>query len=108
MFRLLLLLIAAPPDADQSLAPWFHSLQDPSTGGMCCGIADCRNYPVRADGEHYYVLFEGTWIIVPDEAILDRFDNPTGDYIACVQKFTWQNGSLLPPSVRCLVKPPRI
>lgn len=102
---------AAPPEgADMSLAPWFHSLQIPSTGGSCCGEADCRNYPVStASGEdgrvHYRVQYDGQWITVPDAAIQDRADNPTGDYVVCVQKH-WTEG-VSDPQVLCFIKAPR-
>jgi len=107
MLLALLLLAAAPPEADGALAPWFHSLTVPDTGGECCGVADCRNLPVRADGERYWVLYDGEWVAVPDDAVLDRADNPTGDYIVCVQRDFWRNGVQRGPMVRCLVKPPR-
>ena len=100
-------LIAAPPGSDGSLAPWFHSLVQPHVGSKCCDIADCRNHPVRADGEHYFVFYEGHWLVVPDEVISDRIDNPTGDYVTCVQHDHWTAGTFDGPIVRCFIKPPR-
>jgi hypothetical protein len=104
-------MIAAPPNADQTLAPWFHSLLQPGTGDTgfkCCDVADCRNHPVRADGEHHQVFYGGRWLIVPTEAISDRTDNPTGDYVTCIQHDHWSDGAHDGPVVRCLIKPPRM
>jgi hypothetical protein len=71
--------IAAPQNADLSLAPRFKSLRLPGTndeGALCCDIADCRNHPVQADGEHYRVFYEGRWLIVPSEVVSDRQITP--------------------------------
>ncbi len=100
-------LAAPPPNADQSLAPWFQSLAVPSTGGSCCGGADCRNFPVRPAGDHYEVQYGGRWLSVPPEAVLKRTDNPTGDYIVCINGGYYENGESS-PKVLCLVKAPGI
>jgi hypothetical protein len=99
---------APPQGADMTLAPWYHSLREPSTGIACCDIADCRHYPVRADGTHYQVLYEDRWVIVPAEAVSDRADNPTGDYVTCIQRDHWTNGEPDGPRVLCLFKAPRM
>ena len=41
---------APPPGADMTLAPWFHSLLRAGREVLCCGISDCRHYPVRRTG----------------------------------------------------------
>jgi hypothetical protein len=75
---------APPPNADPTLAPWFRSLQT-KDGKSCCGEADCRRFPVHINGDHYWILYNGGWVVVPDEAVdHKRMDNPTGDYVACV------------------------
>ena len=75
---------APPPNADSTLAPWFRSLQT-KDGKSCCGEADCRRFPVRITADHYWILYNGGWVPVPDEAVdHQRMDNPTGDYVACV------------------------
>jgi hypothetical protein len=75
---------APPPNADQTMAPWYRSLHT-KKGLSCCEEADCRHYPVAIDGSHYKILYEGEWVTVPDEAVdRERMDNPTGDYVACV------------------------
>jgi hypothetical protein len=98
---------APPPGADMSLAPWFHSLRIPGTRNLCCDVSDCRHYPVRADGTHYWVLFDDRWVIVPTEAVSDRGDNPTGDYVTCIQRDHWTSGVPDGPRVLCLIKAPR-
>jgi hypothetical protein len=99
---------AAPPSgADMTLAPWFRSLHVPGTQNLCCDIADCRNYPVRSDGAHFHVFFDNRWVIVPNEAVSDRVDNPTGDYVTCIQRDHWTNGEPDGPRVLCLFKAPR-
>ena len=111
LFSLSLTMIAAPPNADLRLAPWFKSLRLPGTGEygvLCCDIADCRNYPVRADGQHYLVLYDDRWLVVPADAVSDRTDNPTGDYVTCIQRDHWTNAVPDGPIVRCLIKPPRM
>ena len=60
---------APPPDADMSLAPWFHSLTIPNTGSSCCGAADCRNYPVVVASDGYRVQFRGQWLKVPPSVV---------------------------------------
>ena len=98
---------APPPGADMTLAPWFHSLHVPGTRNLCCDVSDCRHYPVRADGTHYQVFFDDKWLIVPTEAVSDRDDNPTGDYVTCIQRDHWTSGEPDGPRVMCLIKAPR-
>ena len=99
---------APPPGADLSIAPWFRSLKQPGSGAVCCDIADCRNHPVQADGERYLVWYEGSWLDVPNQAVSDRTDNPTGDYVTCIQRDHWTSGVPDGPRVLCLVRPPRM
>jgi hypothetical protein len=98
---------APPPGADMTLAPWFRSLRVPGTQSFCCDVADCRNHPVRSDGTNYHVYFDNRWIRVPSEAVSDRLDNPTGDYVTCIQRDHWTNGEPDGPRVLCLFKAPR-
>lgn len=90
---------APPPDADMSLAPWFHSLKNPTNGGDCCAEADCRQHKVQIIDGHYEVLNEGVWLVVSPKQVLPRTDNPVGDWIACVFPYPT-------PHVLCLVRPP--
>jgi hypothetical protein len=109
---------APPPGTDPTsgLAQWFHTLTVPPEQGLgenalCCSVADCRNVraEIHSDGHWWAYVdsktfpdnpdnsYEGhapnEWVIVPDNAILKRHDNPTGDAVLC-----WYGGM-----VRCFV-----
>lgn len=80
----------SPEDTDPAMASWFRSLAVPGTdGSSCCSEKDC--YTVKAEdlrvGEDGYSVRdpEGQGFLrVPDNHILQRWDNPTGKYVACV------------------------
>ncbi|HUK61535.1 MAG TPA: hypothetical protein VLV50_20045 [Stellaceae bacterium] len=72
-----------PPDADYRLAPWFQSLRQPGSGISCCSLADCRTTEYRTDGDSYEALIDGRWLIVPEDKVLQRTDNPTGRAVVC-------------------------
>ena len=74
---------APPPNADPTLAPWFQSLRAPDTGVSCCSIADCRATDYRTTGDHYEVLIDNRWLIVPRDKVLQRIDNPVGRAVVC-------------------------
>lgn len=84
---------APPEDARPEFADWFNSLRT-ATGGSCCSIADCRHYSYRTAGDHYEIDYNGQWLVVPNSALIPRYDNPTGRAVACVY-----SGSVL-----CFVK----
>lgn len=111
LFLLPTVAFAAPPDgADPALHGWYQSLQDPVTGGSCCGAADCRHFPTSTytdpDGKtHYRVHVGDAWLPVPDNAILERVDNPTGEIVTCVNQSRFTNG-IPAPAVLCLVRAP--
>jgi hypothetical protein len=88
---------APPPDTDPSLAPWFHSLEQPGSGLSCCSIADCRPADYRIVSGHYEVYIEGAWMAVPPDRVLTRTDNPTGRAVVCWTKI---NG------IMCFVRGP--
>jgi hypothetical protein len=94
-----------PPGAkpDGPIAHWFQSLQRPDTSGVavnCCDIADCRAVRYRVAGDHYEAWIDAgtfpddpnnsfhghapnSWVVVPADAVLKRFDNPTGEAVVC-------------------------
>lgn len=74
---------APPPDADPALSPWFQSLHQPGTGISCCSIADCRPTDYRMTGDHYEAMINGRWVVVPEDKILNRTDNPLGRAVVC-------------------------
>ncbi len=76
--------IAQPPkDSDYTLAPWFQSLRQPGSGISCCSLADCRTTDYRTDGDSYEALIDGQWLVVPEDKVLQRTDNPTGRAVVC-------------------------
>jgi len=89
---------APPPDADPKLSPWFNDLEQPKTHAPCCSIADCRPVASRQSDGHYQAQIDGRWRTIPDEVILNRTDNPTGQAIAC---WTPNSGIIL-----CFIPPP--
>lgn len=74
---------APPPDTDPAFADWYRSLQQPTTGVSCCSIADCRATDYRTDGNHYEVLINNKWTVVPQDKILQHIDNPVGRAVVC-------------------------
>jgi len=63
---------------------WFEGLrQNAPPHGQCCGEADCLRVQARVVAGHYEVFHRGAWQKVPDEVILPRQDNPTGEPVAC-------------------------
>ena len=102
---LLLCVAAAPLGADETLAPWYHSLQT-RTGESCCSVADCRGpkeYPVRIREGGYEVWVNQGWMRVPPEVISERTDNPTGDFVTCVQENFYKDG-VRSPRILCMFK----
>lgn len=84
---------------------WYKELKVPGTGGSCCGEADCRHFPVRINDGHYEVLYRDSWLVVPNEAIVKMANNPTGDYVACIQGGYYYDG-MLSPRVLCFIQAP--
>jgi hypothetical protein len=85
---------AAPPaDGDASLAPWFRSLKQPKTELSCCDRSDCRTVQYRIIDGHFQAFIGGefsrwqnppfAWVDVPEDSVLHRHDNPTGEGVAC-------------------------
>lgn len=99
---------AAPPPGepvDPDIAAWFQSLRQ-ADGFPCCGWADCRHpAAVSIDVDHYQVALRREdyaydnlraelwnrwfgsasigWVEIPDQAIVIRPDNPTGQAVVC-------------------------
>jgi len=98
---------AAPPDhTDGTLAPWFNSLTNPATGMSCCSEADghiLKDSDWRVAGDHYQIKIAGVWRDVPQQAVLDRIDNPTGGVVAFYGRYADENPSLS-PVIFCLVR----
>jgi hypothetical protein len=116
---------AAPPEsgADPSLAEYFRSLRHPRSKNGCCDLSDCRQvqYRIHSDarGTRYQAYIKRTpdgqpetlhdfrkgtnqWEDVPEEVVLRRRENPTGEGIACWQHDYYLNG-ILNPRFLCFV-----
>lgn len=82
--------LGAPPpgvDLNSPRAKWFESLKQPGTGIGCCSVADCRTYAqsdVRVGPKGYEIRYEGRWLPVPNDKILQGKVNPMGRPVACV------------------------
>lgn len=84
---------APPPGADPELSPWYRSLRQPNTNQSCCDRADCRTVQYRIVDGHFQAFIGGefarwqnppyAWVDVPDNSVLHRHDNPTGEGVAC-------------------------
>jgi len=102
---LLLLTIggARAHDPDDEFADWYQSLKTPGSGISCCSQRrDCQ--PVvyyRASLSipgGYEAIYQGEWVEIPPEAVLQRADNPTGFAVLCVMRI---GGDLV---ARCFVR----
>ena len=84
---------APPPGADPDLAPWFKSLRQPQTNLSCCDRSDCRTVRYRIVNGHFQAFIgeefarwqnpPHAWVDVPENSVLHREDNPTGEGVAC-------------------------
>jgi hypothetical protein len=104
---------AEPPalgPQDEALAAWFRSLMIRGGTTGCCAVSDCRNTVIewRADGRPYAWIGRGpalfgddapdAWLPIPEFAIQERTDNPTGRPVVCYSHGTilcvvWAPGS---------------
>ena len=81
--------------AASPLKTWFDSLR--STKGFCCSEADGRETEYDIRGDKYWVPINGTWIEVPDEAVLTE-PNRLG------RPMVWLiPGTVGPASIRCFL-----
>jgi len=83
--------VAHGHDGSDSLSRWYSSLKRL----ICCSAADCRMRPWRMRSGRYEVEDSGSWLPVPDEAVVRRNDMPEPDMVSCV----WGG------EVRCVVMP---
>jgi hypothetical protein len=77
---------APPPNANPAFSAWFESLIDPDTSVPCCSLSDCRMVEHRMARDHFEVEVEGQWVSIPEEKVLHRTDNPTGQAVLCWSK----------------------
>ena len=71
-----------PPNADPALAPWYQGLKQPNDRHLV--LLDRRGATdYRTDGDHYEVLINDKWTIVPKDKVLQHVDNPIGRAVVC-------------------------
>jgi len=84
----LLPFVALAHDRDDPHADWYGSLRQPLTGIACCShkgpSRDCAPAEARIQSGRYQVRHRDRWLPVPDMALIDRSDNPTGQPVACI------------------------
>jgi hypothetical protein len=89
---------AAPPvnlTPDPLLQAWFKSLQQPTTGRLCCAVSDCRLVDFEIQDGHYEIQVDGWRYSIPTEIIIEGMASPTGRAVAC---YTYSDfGAPLPP-----------
>jgi hypothetical protein len=71
-----------PPD----IRAWFKSVRS-KNGIPCCDIADGHRTDFDMREGKYWVPINGTWIQVPDHAVVDNYGNPTGDAVVWYTEF---------------------
>ena len=91
--------------ANDPLHPWFESLKN-KTGLVCCAEAD--GHPLDESewdikGNHYRVLVNGEWAVVPDLAVISG-PNKFGKAIVWLwpqEVLTWGNSAS--ELIRCFI-----
>ena len=85
----------AGTDPNSPISKWFQGLTDPISHGSCCSEADCRpteahqtkngHWEALVTRENYpqFSLDTDKWVIVPDNRVLIRTENPTGRPVLC-------------------------
>lgn len=89
-------------DPGEPFAEWFQSLRSPKTGSSCCSAQrDCKqvdDYRAGKEPGSYEVKYEGAWVSVPADVVLQRIDNPTARPVLCIGYIDGQ------PYARCFVR----
>jgi hypothetical protein len=100
--------IAAPPaDAELQNRAWFESLEQPGERHLpCCSVADCHLTASRASQTGYEVEIEDSWIVVPDDRVLEDVSNPTGRAVVCYRRVVNPDLNQSELRIFCFVRPP--
>jgi hypothetical protein len=80
---------------------WVESLRD-HNGISCCNTADGYDVQWDTQGDKYRVFIDGTWYVVPPEAVLDDIPNRLG--VARVW-YVWEYDThgTKTPKIRCFL-----
>lgn len=83
-------------NVDPQTREWFESVRSPR-GIACCSVADGRATEWDMRQGKYWVPIEGTWTVVPDDAVVQGARNPNG------QAIVWLGHSQGEAFIRCFV-----
>ncbi len=76
--------VAFGHEADAPHGSWYGALKQNGSGVSCCNMTDCQETEYLIKGDHYEALApNGEWVVVPNEKVLIRHDNPTGRGVLC-------------------------
>jgi hypothetical protein len=59
---------------------WFKNAKAPN-GGACCDEADGHRTEYELRENHYWVLIDGAWVVVPAQAVIHNEPNPVGEAV---------------------------
>jgi hypothetical protein len=59
---------------------WFKNAKAPN-GGACCDQADGHRTEYEIRENHYWVLIDGAWVVVPAQAVIHNEPNPVGEAV---------------------------
>lgn len=62
---------------------WFRSLMRPDGTGSCCNLTDCTPTEARVRGGWEALTPIGSWVAIPETAIVRGRGNPTGQAVLC-------------------------
>ena len=91
---------------DGSNDKWYESLKRPGTERTCCTGHDCKPTEAEIRDGRWWVRDpeDGTWIEVPDDAVIRDQGNPVGQPVVCLihigDEYT---GEIVYREVRCFV-----
>jgi hypothetical protein len=80
----------------------FYSKLTRDDGGSCCNFIDCRPTSSRTVGDHYEVMVDGKWTLVPPDTIRKVVAPDHGAHVCAANKVDEFNTDI----IFCVVLPP--
>jgi hypothetical protein len=80
----------------------FYSKLHQDNGKSCCNFNDCRPTVSRTVGDHYEVMVDGKWMVVPIDTIRKVTAPDRGAHVCA----TIIDEIILTPHILCVVLPP--
>jgi hypothetical protein len=80
----------------------FYSKLVKDDGGSCCNFNDCRPTESRMIGNHYEVMVDSEWMIVPKGTIRKVLAPDRGAHVCAPQRTTEYDAGV----IYCVVLPP--